>query len=153
LALFFVDSSALAKRYTNEIGTGWVRSWISASAGNKITISELALVEIFSVFARRAYEGDMTASTAERFRNVFLRHVGEEYLVIRTRGAQLAVAQKLVTTYVALGLRSLDAIQLASALEAQIVLGSPLTFVSADKKLRAAATAEGFKTEDPHLHP
>jgi predicted nucleic acid-binding protein len=153
LALFFVDSSALAKRYTNEIGTRWVRSWISASAGNKIAISELALVEMFSVFARRAYEGDMTTSTAERFRNIFLLHVRSEYLVIRTKGAQLAAAQKLVTTHVALGLRSLDAIQLASALEAQIALGLPLTFVSADKKLRAAAATEGFKTEDPNLYP
>jgi predicted nucleic acid-binding protein len=153
LASFFVDTSALAKRYTSEIGTGWVRSWTRVSNGNTIIISDLALVEMFSVIARREYDGDMTASTAERFRRVFSLHVRDEYLVMRTSSAQLSVAQRLVTTHVGLGLRALDAIHLATALHIQTTLGQSLTFVSADKKLLATAIAEGFKTDDPNLHP
>ena len=153
MASFFVDTSALAKRYTNEIGTRWVRNWTKTSTGNWIVVSELIVVEMFSVFARREYDGHMTVSTTERFRRMFLMHTRDEYLLVKTGSAQLTVAQRLVTTHIGLGLRALDAIHLATALQAQNRLGMPLVFVSADKKLLAAAAAEGFTTDDPNLHP
>jgi predicted nucleic acid-binding protein len=115
LAAFFVDSSALAKRYTNEAGTTWVRSWTRTSAGNLIVISELALVELFSTLARRQYTGDITPRTADRLRNVFLAHVRDDYSVIDINGSLIAVAQTLVTKHVALGLRTLDASSFARA--------------------------------------
>jgi predicted nucleic acid-binding protein len=153
LANLFVDSSALAKRYTHEIGTVWVRSWTKSSAGNLIIIGELALVEVFSVFARRAYDGDLTPNSAERFRRIFSAHIRDEYSVIGINGALLASAQTLVTHHIGLGLRALDAIQLACALRAQITLQQPVTFVSADVKLLNAAVAEGFKVDNPNQHP
>lgn len=152
MTTFFVDTSALAKRYTNEIGSSWVRGWAKASYSNLIIIAELTLVEIFSVFARRGYVGDVTANSAERLRRVFLTHVRDEYSVISINGALLASSQVLVTKHVALGLRTLDAIQLASALRAQIVLQEPVTFISADKRLLKAAAVEGFLADDPNLH-
>ncbi len=50
-------------------------------------------------------------------------------------------------------LRTLDAIQRSSALEAQLLLSSPFIFVSADNNLLAAATAEGLAADNPNSHP
>lgn len=152
MATFFVDTSALAKRYTNEIGSSWVRSWTKTSSANLLIIAELTLVEMFSVFARRDYDGEVTSNSAERLRRVFLVHVRDEYSVMGINGVLRASAQTLVTKHVALGLRTLDAVQLASALHAQTVLQQPVTFVSADKKLLKVADVEGFLTDDPNLH-
>jgi hypothetical protein len=55
------------------------------------------------------------------------------------------------------GLRAYDAVQLAAALELQATRTAaglvPLTLVSADQDLNAAATASGMRVEDPNLHP
>ena len=48
---YFLDSSALIKRYHQESGTAQVAGLFNGS-GNRFFISRLALVEIHSCFAR-----------------------------------------------------------------------------------------------------
>jgi len=50
-------------------------------------------------------------------------------------------------------LRGYDAMQLAAALQANVRRRTPITFVSADVALNAAATAEGLPVDDPNAHP
>ena len=54
-------------------------------------------------------------------------------------------------------LRGYDSVQLAAALELQSVRASlalpPLTFVCADNRLNAVASAVGLTVENPNLHP
>jgi len=63
--------------------------------------------------------------------------------------AILDQARLLITRY---PLRSLDAIQLASAIEAANLLREAITFVSGDNNLLNAAASEGFLTDNPNLH-
>ena len=53
-------------------------------------------------------------------------------------------------------LRAYDAVHLAAALDTQRVISqvesTELILVSADVELNAAATAEGFRVEDPNNH-
>jgi hypothetical protein len=49
-------------------------------------------------------------------------------------------------------LRTLDALQLASAIEASNFLEEPLVFVSSVRNLLKAATAEKFAVDNPYLH-
>jgi uncharacterized protein len=153
LAVYFADTSALAKRYLNEPGTRWVRGWIRQSASNSIIISELAMVEMFSLIARRELEGDITPSSAQRRRQAFLYHAANYYRVIRVTNQTFIQSRDLVTRHVALGLRTLDAIQLACAQTALNVIQLPIVFISADDKLLKSASAEGLTTDDPKLHP
>jgi len=55
------------------------------------------------------------------------------------------------------GLRAYDAVQLAAALEVNRIYQTggrgPVTLVSADQDLNAAATAEGLAVDDPSMHP
>lgn len=153
MAVYFVDTSALAKRYVNEIGTRWVRGWVRREAGNSIIIAELAMVEMFSVIARRELQQDISLSSATRRRQAFLYHSLHDYEVIQINNKIFIQSRDLVTKYVHFGLRSLDAIQLACALTARNVIGQPIDFVSADAKLLQAAIAEGFAIDDPNLYP
>src|ERR1700730_13375603 len=68
MALNFFDTSALAKRYVPEVGSSWVKGLVSSDA---FAISELVVVEMASILARRARVGSMTQKEAEETFAVF----------------------------------------------------------------------------------
>lgn len=148
-ALFF-DTSALAKRYLNEIGSAWSHQLIQPAAEHVIIVSEILVVEMSSLLARRVREATVSAATAASLESIFLQHVNDEYLTIALQKAVLTHACAVVKTY---PLRTLDAIQLASALRAGAILSEQITFLSSDRNLLAAATAEGLLVDNPLLHP
>jgi predicted nucleic acid-binding protein len=150
LTTFFVDTSALAKRYLTETGTRWTRRQIRPSAGNIVVVSELTTIGMFSLLARRVRENTISLTYSARVRTTFLRHMSREYLTIVLSEPVLLQARNLVSKY---PLRSLDAIQLACVQDAVSTLNEPMTFVSGDTNLLAAAASEGFATDNPNLHP
>jgi predicted nucleic acid-binding protein len=150
LTTFFVDTSSLAKRYVNEVGSTWVRNWTQPSADHVIVISELTTVEMISLLTRRVQEGTLAAAVETTLRSTFLLHVEKEYLPVPLEPPVLALARSLIPRHL---LRALDAIQLASALKAVNTLSETMVFVSGDKLLLTAAATEGFATDDPNLHP
>jgi uncharacterized protein len=150
LTTFFVDSSALGRRYLTEIGSAWVQSWMAPSAGHVTVISNLAPVEMFAAFARLQRDGTLASGAVGVLQTTLLVHVEKEYLNIALDGPVLVQARLLVSKYV---LRTLDALQLACALAAVATLKEPMTFVTGDNRLLRAATAEGFTTDNPYWHP
>lgn len=146
---FFFDSSALVKRYIPEQGTAWVRNITQSKNPSYIVISELALVEMSSAIARRTREGVFTNTVASKLVDSIMSHATSRYYVLRLRQDVLINAQKLCLTH---PIRSLDAIQLASALVVNLPIVrsglSPLLFVSADLRLLAIAEMEGLQTMD-----
>jgi predicted nucleic acid-binding protein len=73
-----------------------------------------------------------------------------QHVQTRADGRVLAQARTLVERY---PLRTLDAIQLASAQTAGAVLGESITFIGSDRNLFAAASAGGLLADDPLIHP
>ena len=57
---YFLDSSALIKRYVIEPGTTWVRSLTNHSSGNTAIIAQITQIEIVSGASRRVREGTLT---------------------------------------------------------------------------------------------
>jgi predicted nucleic acid-binding protein len=151
---YFLDSSALIKRYVVEPGTTWVRSLINHSSGNTAIIAQITQIEIVSGASRRVREGTLTPRTARAVRLLIDRHVRREYVVIGLTPQVVRRAEDLLAVH---PLRTYDAVQLASALESNtrlVAAGlSPVHFISADARLLVAATTEGLMTEDPHAHP
>lgn len=45
MSTLFFDSSALAKRFMPETGTGWVRRQTASNAGNEIVIAQITPVK------------------------------------------------------------------------------------------------------------
>lgn len=149
MGLIFADSSALVKRHLAEQGSAWVRTWIAAGQGNTIAIAELAITEVLSALSRRRRQAHLSAHSFARLRDAFLSVVENEYAIIPMTSALLSVASDLVIRY---PLHALDAIHLAAALDARRRIGNIPLLVSADLQLLAAATAEGFATDNPNNH-
>ena len=63
---YFLDSSALAKRFHNELGTDIVHE-IFAQYGRVIFVSELAMVELVSVAGMKQRTGALSANGATTF--------------------------------------------------------------------------------------
>jgi uncharacterized protein len=147
---YFLDTSAIAKRYLIEAGSSWVTHLLQPESQTVVIVSDLASVEMASLLARRVRNGDLGADNATRLLGSFLLHADDEYLMVPLDGTVLEHARTLVARY---PLRTLDAIQLASAQRTAAVLGEALTFVTGDHALLAAATAEGMATEDPLSNP
>jgi predicted nucleic acid-binding protein len=133
---YFLDSSALIKRYVAEQGTAWVRSILLPSAGNTIVVAAVTQLEVFSGVSRRKREGIVAVRTAQAIRLLLNRHIQREYMVVGLTPPLIQHAQDLLDKY---PLRAYDAIQLVSALVANSRLTAaklvPLVFVSADTRL------------------
>lgn len=150
MSAYFVDTSAIAKRYIPETGSAWLKSWVEPHMGNDIILSALALVEFTSLCNRREREGLISSRDSKVFQEDFLLHVEAEYIVIALDDPTLIQARELLPHHL---LRSLDALQLACALRAARVFSAPLTFISADVRLLEAAAAEGLPVDNPNDHP
>jgi uncharacterized protein len=154
VSYYFLDTSALVKRYVIEVGTPWLRSLVDPSAGHTLFIAQITRAEITSSAARRKRDGHITARTAHAIRLLIDRHASREYKVIGLTESVIRWAEDLLETYT---LRAYDSIQMASALEVHTQFRAaglaPVIFLSADKQLLTAASAAGLLTDNPESHP
>lgn len=153
MSVYFLDSSALVKRYVEERGSTWIQMLAESKAHHKLIIARIAWVEILSAFARRQREGTFAPADAAKALQSYRFDWDHQYQIVEVDRALIESAGQLVSKH---PLRAYDAVQLASALRilpafAQAKTVS-LTFVSADDRLIAAAQAEGLNTEHPHQH-
>ena len=79
---YFLDSSALIKRYIVEPGTTWVRSLTTRNSGNAVIIAQITRIEIVSGAARRVREGTLPTRIARAVRLLIDRHARREYVVL-----------------------------------------------------------------------
>jgi predicted nucleic acid-binding protein len=151
LSHFFLDSSALVKRYLEEDGTEWILAITAPEAEHVVVVAQIAPVEVLSGVMRRAREGLLGERATRDARLLIDRHARLAYQVIALTDDVIRRAEDLLERH---ALRASDAIQLASALEAseRLDMGAPggLQFVSADVRLLAAAAREGLTTIDPN---
>lgn len=147
---FYLDASALVKRYLGENGSAWVESLCADEANNAIAIARFGLVETAAAFAAKRRGQFITDSEYEAALDSLLRDAGDRYRLIAVGSAVIDAAIELTRRQ---KLRGYDAIHLACALALNKPLidhGLPImTFVAADDNLLAAARSEGLVTENP----
>lgn len=145
---YFLDSSALVKRYHIEEGTERVVQLFAVPDG-QVFISRLAWVELHSSFARLVRERAISSAQFQSLIARFQADVANGLLKVNAvSGARLQEASELLATYaVFYPIRTLDAIQLATAqsLHRRHHLAG---FVAADKRLLASAAISGLPTID-----
>ena len=154
MSVYFLDSSAVVKRYVIETGTYWIKSIVNPLSGNHIHVARITGAEVVSALSRRMRGGSPTAAAGSAAIAEFRNHFASEYVIVDITPSLIESAMHLAETY---ALRGYDAVQLAAVLEVStdtIALGmdSP-TLISADGDLNAAATAEGLAIDDPNTHP
>jgi predicted nucleic acid-binding protein len=154
VADYYVDSSALVKRYVQETGTRWMRNLTRRNTPNDIYLARITAVEVTSAVARRRSGATITGQRASSILYRFRKHLSGRYLVVEITPALLDDATRLANAH---SLRAYDAVQLAVALDLsrrnQDAGFGPLTLASADQALNDAATAEGLAVENPNAHP
>lgn len=68
MAILFLDSSGLVKRYIAETGSTWVQSVTNSTSGNECYIAQITGAEVVSAVTRRLRRGDLTPAAAARAR-------------------------------------------------------------------------------------
>lgn len=152
---YYFDTSAVVKRYFPESGTGWVTTTTDPATQHVILVSELALAETAAaIAAKQRASGGMSIAERDRILQLFLLHCHREYTLIPSQRPVIDRAVLLTQQY---RLRGYDAVQLATALLVQVQYQAagfaPLTVVSADTDLIAAAQAEGLGVINPNQYP
>jgi predicted nucleic acid-binding protein len=154
VSVYFLDSSALVKRYVTETGSAWVRSLAVPEARNPLIIARITWVEVLSALARRQREGSLMPNDVAWAIQTFRYDLDMQYQVVELDPALAEAAGTLVTQH---PLRAYDAVQLASALRVQSGFGQvqapTLIFLAADDRLIAIAQANGLLTDNPNHHP
>jgi predicted nucleic acid-binding protein len=152
VASYFLDSSAIVKRYLTETGSGWVRSLTDPIAANDIFLARITGVEVVSALVR--HNPPLPQPLLNQNLSDFKADLQTQFQLISINSAVISRAMNLAEAH---RLRGYDAVQLAAAVEWQLVgkgIGLlVLTFVSADVRLNAAAVAEGLAVDNPVFHP
>lgn len=153
MAVYFIDSSALAKRYVSETGTAWVQALTDPASGNSLYAARITLVELVAAISRRRKNGDLSPAAAAAALTDVRADFASDYQVIEVTVALVAQAESLAEKH---ALRGYDAVQLAAAIQvnaAYVAAGRPaVILVSSDLELNAAGGAEGLGIDDPNTH-
>lgn len=146
--IYFLDTSALAKRYLTEKGSNGIRRLLDRK-DDVFYQAFLTPLEVASALYRRLRSQDISQNELSFLLRAYVAHSHQEYLLIPYSDALLDRASSLVARHV---LRALDAVQLASALELRDGLPAdalPLSFLSADDRLLDAARQEHLQAQNP----
>jgi len=134
----YFDTSALAKWYLNEEKSQDVERYIQEHG--PVAISDLTVVEIRCLLARRRREGSIDLKMEARVFATVQEDIRENFLVCHPFPDGLASgAVNLVSVHLELPLRTLDALHLVIAKEIQAD-----KLATADRIMAAAAKAMGL---------
>ena len=150
---FYVDASALAKRYIPEPGSALVNAILDAVPPGRLIVLNIGMGEIVSILVRKRNAGVISQAYFDQAIANF------ETEIIRSADVNKAsVPSRLVTgslpLIVAHSINSTDAITLKSALAIARRLraaGDDLALVASDQRLLRAAQADGLLRFNPEF--
>lgn len=147
---YFLDTSALAKLYHKETGSEYMDR-VLTEPGSRCVISRLSIVEMESVLAIKVRTGDIDTRDIEIARRCLRTDLNHRRLLVgpAIQARHFHAARILLVKYGATeGLRTLDALQLAIALELKQT-GQVSVFVSAEQRLCRVAALAGCPAINP----
>ena len=154
MAIYFLDTSAIVKRYIAEPGQGWVLSLCDPAQQHDLYISQAALVEVVATVCRRAREQSISLAERDRLIAVFRQDSTASYNIWPVTTQVYEAVGDLCLSH---RLRAYDAVQLACALAlreyALMNQASLPIFVCADQGLLDIAGAAGLLVENPNNYP
>jgi predicted nucleic acid-binding protein len=148
MPVFYIDTSALVKRYRTEQGTGVVEALLSdPRPEDRFFLSFLSIIELTSGVLRLARGRQLREETA---REILARFRGDIRTFFRIWPLNEEVAADALSQVEEHRLRSADALHLATAQRiASLASGATVVMVSSDQELLDATHAAGLTTLDP----
>ena len=136
--IIYFDTSALAKWYLNEKGSDDVEKYIQTNG--PVDISELTVVEMRCLLARRRREKSIDSKTEIKVFSTFQEDIRKEFLICHPFPKGLAPgAVNLLSVLSEVPLRTLDALHLSVANEIQTDI-----LATADRVMADAAKEMGL---------
>jgi uncharacterized protein len=136
--LIYFDTSALAKWYINERGSDEVEEFITTQG--PVAISDLTMVEMRSLLARRKREGHFNSSLEMEIFSTFQEDIRRKIIICHPLPSGLAAAMHLLNRLSDSSLTTLDAWHLAIVGE----IGAEIV-ATADRIMAEAAEALGLE--------
>ncbi len=98
MAILFLDSSALVKRYVPETGSAWIKAMTDPIIGNRLYVARITGAEVVAAVTRRQRRGDITL----RDRNLVLADFRRDFpaafsvieITVRVITDAMALAEK-----------------------------------------------------------
>lgn len=153
MMLFFLDGSALAKRYVAEPGTALLDYLFDHVAVDRLVVLNVGFAEVVSILVRKKNAGLLSAVTFSQA----LLHLGQE-IIHAANLRKLEPANSLVigalTHIETHSVNATDAIVLHAALGLSHHLrgrGDDVVLVTSDQRLLRAARAETLITFNPEI--
>ena len=137
----FIDTSSLFKLYHKEEGTEELMAFLRQNTIEKIYLSELTMIEFDAVVWKKFRKNEIDKDKVDILINNFEKD-WIKFTFIKDNNQLKLNARKLIARYGKDGLRSLDAIQLASAVS---IKSSTDIFISDDKLLVKLLMSENLK--------
>ena len=151
---FYFDASALAKRYTEEIGIDKIDFLFDYVSLERLLCLTIGAMEVFWICVRKRNDGRITSHQFERA----VTHLRHEVINTQSDFKTIPIPDSLVWDSMDLiethSLNSIDAIVLRSALDIAAELrraGDTLVLVASDQRLLRAARAEGLQVFNPEI--
>jgi predicted nucleic acid-binding protein len=154
VAWYYLDTSALAKRYVREPGSGWIRNLFASTQGHRLWTVRLSGPELVAALWRKVRTGEESAANMGQAVQAFRTDWQHRYQIVEVTPLVAEEAMRLAEQH---GLRGYDAVHLAAALSivqvSRLSGGPALVFLSADDQQLQAAQSEGLGVENPNQHP
>lgn len=139
--IYFFDTSAIAKRYLREPEMRAVEKCLQEA--QSVFVSALSEVELVSAIERSKRESRIDSPTYRRITPLLEKDLAHAPFIILDISSDVRqLAKRLVRQR---KLKTLDSLQLATALTLEKRLGETISFVCFDHALADAARLEGLK--------
>ena len=142
MAVYYLDTSALVKRYAQERGTAWMLSLTHVAAEHDLYTVRVTGPEMIAALFRKARTGEVSPDEARRSAENFRADWQQQYQIVEVTTLVADGAMELAQEY---GLRGYDAVHLACSLLWQEILDYPVTLVTYDSQLWQAANSAGLR--------
>ena len=136
--IYFLDTSALVKRYIEESGSAEVRRLFRRRV--EIAVARITEGEVYAALARASRQNEISSEERDRAFVLLATDMGIAR-VVEIRRTVIEMVRELVIRW---PLRAYDALQLACALRLR-ASGSAVDFWCADRELVRAARGEGLR--------
>lgn len=148
---YYLDTSALVKRYACERGTVWITALAAPDQADDLYTVRLTGPEMIAALFRKMRTGELPRATTIRLAQDFKNDWKWQYQILEINAALSERAMELAEKH---SLRGYDAVHLAAALllhESRRAAHLPdMIFLAADDDLLQAANTEGLRTDNPN---
>jgi predicted nucleic acid-binding protein len=141
--IVFLDTSSLIKLYHREVGTEQLENLFSSTEITSIFLSEISTVEFTAALWKKVHTKEIAATAAQITIDLFIEDF-VKFTFVTTDSLIIKEARILASKYGFAGLRTLDSIQLATAVS---LIKHVNLFVTSDKLLQSFFMEEGLPVQ------